>query len=623
MPEIKPSQRDFTPLVIIFLAAFLLRISYWIFLKNNYFFYEHPGGDVLYYQQWARDIARGDWLGSETFWGLPLYPYFLAVLERWSLGNVFFIRLAHLFLGSLNCVLVYLIARRLFKKEAALLSGFLTAASFTLIHYDWLMVPVPLLIFCGLMIILAFLNKDKIKTWQAWGTVGLLVGITALGDGKILIFVVLALICLFWKERPAAGRQGRASPAAGKKIVKVFLPLILGVFIVLGLTGLRNKIVGGDWIWVSAQNGLSFYIGNNPKATGVFENPDFIRPTHGGQDEDQVIAAEALAKRKLSPAQVVQFWRGQAFAFIKNDPFNWLRLLVRKVKLFFTDTEYAYDIDMLLQRDWKRYLDINPLPLVFPLALMGIILARRNRPTGSLRPKAPCGEEETDYINIMILSQALFTLIFFLTDRHRATILPVLIIYESCALVWLVGQARLKRIKPVLATVGLLIVFAVIFQPQNMAQGDIAFYRATKSGAVYERRKDFVKAREQYALALELRPEDTNAMYNLGNTCAATGELALAQGYYEKILALNPEHVDALFNLGFVLREEGADAQSFAILQRLIQLQPNSPDVLFQAGQIAFNLGDCASAKNYFEQLIQIKPDFTQDLHAMMDSCRP
>ena len=341
------------------------------------------------------------------------------------------------------------------------------------------------------------------------------------------------------------------------------------------------------------------------------ENPDFIRPTHGGQDEDQVIAAEALAKRKLSPAQVVQFWRGQAFSFIKNDPAGYLRLLARKFKLFFTDTEYAYDIDMLLQRDWKRYLDINPFALVTPLALLGMVLCAR------------AGIKETAYINTMILSQLIFTLIFFLTDRHRATVLPFLIIYESCALVWLVGQARLKRIKPVLATVGLLIVFAMIFRPQNMAQAQLAFYRATKSGTVYERKKDFAQARAQYLRALELRPGDTNAMYNLGNTCAATGELALARGYYEKILSLNPEHVDALFNLGFVLREEGADAQSFAILQRLIHLQPNSPDVLFQAGQIAFKLGDCASAKNYFEKLIQIKPDFTQDLRAMLDSCRP
>ena len=92
---------------------------------------------------------------------------------------------------------------------------------------------------------------------------------------------------------------------------------------------------------------------------------------------------------------------------------------------------------MLLQRDWKRYLDINPFPLVFPLASMGVVLARRDRPIGSgvaargslqgrnlwLR-----GEEETDYMNNKVLSQLIFTLIFFLTDRHRATIPLFLII---------------------------------------------------------------------------------------------------------------------------------------------------------------------------------------------------
>ncbi len=598
----KPPLSNFTPLVVIFFIAFLLRVFYWIFLKNNYFFYEHPAGDVLYYQQWAKDIAAGNWLGTETFWGLPLYPYFLAVLERWSLGNVFFIRLAHIFLGSLNCVLVYLIARQLFSKDVAFLSGILSAASFTLIHYDWLMVPVPLLIFLSLMIVLSFLNIAKIKTWWGWGLLGLLIGIAALGDGKILIFAALALGYMFWKARPVKR----------EKAVKIFLPLVLGVFLVVGLTGLRNKVVGGDWIWISAQNGLSLYVGNNLNATGVFENPDFIRPTHGGQDADQVIAAEAAAKRKLSPAQVVKFWRGQAFAFIQNDPAGYLWLLARKFKLFFTDTEYAYDIDMLLQREWKRYLDINPFLLVFPLALLGIVLARRNR----LR-------KETDHINILLLSQLIFTLIFFLTDRHRATILPFLIIYESYALVWLIEQARAKRFKPALATVAVLFAFTLIFPPQNMAQAQHAFYRATKSGSVYERRKDFLKAREQYQRALELRPGDTNAMYNFGNTYALTGEWALARGFYEKVLSLNPEHVDALFNLGFVLREEGATAQSLAAFQRLVQLQPGAPDALFQAGELALKLGDCASARNYFEKMIQIKPHFDQDLQAMLDSCHP
>ncbi len=618
-PDPSPLE-NYVPLIFIFFTAFLLRILYWILLKNNYLFYDHPGGDVLYYQQWAKEIARGNWVGSETFWGLPLYPYFLAVLERWSVGNLFFIRLAHIFLGSLNCVLVYLIARRIFSKEVALLSGSLTAVSFTSIHYDWLVLPVPLLIFLALVIVLAFSNHDKITTWHGWGCLGLLIGITALGDGKILIFALLTISYLLVQDRPLTR----------DKALKTLLPMMVGIMLVLGLTGLRNKLVGGDWIWTSAQSGLSFYVGNNPKATGVFENPDFIRPTHGGQDEDQVIAAETLAKRKLTPAQVVWFWRGQGFAFIKNDPLDYLRLLARKFRLFFTETEYAYDIDLLLQRDWKQRFDVNPFLLICPLAFLGIILTRRNRPRGSSR-REPLGlreeplglRKETDYINIMIASQLVFTLIFFLTDRHRATILPFLIIYESYTFLWFIGQLRLKRFNPVWMMMGLLIVFVALFPPRSMSEKEFAFYRFIKTAAVYERKEDFANAREQYFQALRLRPSDTNAMYNLANTYALTGQWALARDHYEKILALDPRHVDALYNLGFVQQKEGAYARSFTTFERLLELQPNSPDALFQAGGLARRLGDCASSKIYFKHLIQIKPNLSPDLQAMIDSCHP
>lgn len=592
--------KNITPLIVIFLAAFLFRILYWIFLKNNYSFYEHPGGDVLYYQQWAKDIARGNWLGSATFWGLPLYPYFLAVLERLSLGNLFLVRLAHIFLGSLNCVLAYVVARKLFSKEVAFLSGFLMAASFSLIHYDWLMMPVPLLVFLSLTIVLSFLNTDKIKTRHEWGMLGLLIGITALGDGKLLIFVALTLLYSFLKDQRLV--LARMS--------KTFLPMMIGIIFILGIAGMRNKVVGGDWVWISAQNGLSFYVGNNPKATGVFENPDFIRPTHGGQDADQVIAAEVIAKRKLTPAQVGRFWRNQAFTFIKNNPLDYLRLLGRKFRLFFTETEYAYDLDMVLQRDWKRRVDINPFGVICPLALVGMVMARaRGR--------------ETAHVNIMILSQLMFTLVFFLTDRHRVIILPFLIIYESYALFGLAGQVHLRRLKPVAAAVGLILVFMAFLGPQAMPARDVAFYRLIKSAAVFERKKDFARAQEQYSLALALRPDDTNAMYNLANIHAMTGRWASARDYYEKVLSLNPYHIDALHNLGFVQEKEGADRQSFATFRRLLQLEPDAPDVLFQLGQIAQRTGDCASAQTYFEHLIQLKPNFARELRLMMDSCHP
>ena len=63
----------------VFLLALALRLLFDLFLKKNYFFYNHPSSDVTYYQDWARDIIRGDQSRHLVFWGLPLYPYFLEI----------------------------------------------------------------------------------------------------------------------------------------------------------------------------------------------------------------------------------------------------------------------------------------------------------------------------------------------------------------------------------------------------------------------------------------------------------------------------------------------------------------------------------------------------------------
>ena len=74
--------------MFIFGLALLLRIGYVLALKKYYFFYGHPSSDVTYYLDWANEILHGSWLGTKTFYGLPLFPYFLAVLRGLSLGNV-------------------------------------------------------------------------------------------------------------------------------------------------------------------------------------------------------------------------------------------------------------------------------------------------------------------------------------------------------------------------------------------------------------------------------------------------------------------------------------------------------------------------------------------------------
>ena len=92
-------KREIFFIVFIFILALFLRIAYLSFLSEHYFFFDHPGSDVPYYQQWAHEIIQDNWIGHQIFYGMPLYPYFLAILKCLTLGNPFLIRIAHLILG--------------------------------------------------------------------------------------------------------------------------------------------------------------------------------------------------------------------------------------------------------------------------------------------------------------------------------------------------------------------------------------------------------------------------------------------------------------------------------------------------------------------------------------------
>ena len=96
-------------IIVIFAAAFSLRLLYLIQIQSIPLFY-HLAGDGRTYDEWAQRIAAGDWLGSGVFYQAPLYPYFLGALQITFGHNLWAIRIVQVLLGSLSCVLIYLAA---------------------------------------------------------------------------------------------------------------------------------------------------------------------------------------------------------------------------------------------------------------------------------------------------------------------------------------------------------------------------------------------------------------------------------------------------------------------------------------------------------------------------------
>src|SRR5262245_44634310 len=91
--------------VVIFVVAFAVRLlNLWQIRHSPYF--TVLMGDARGYDEWAQQIANGDWLGHDVFYQAPLYPYFLGFLYRVAGRSLPVVRVCQAAIGSLACVLL-------------------------------------------------------------------------------------------------------------------------------------------------------------------------------------------------------------------------------------------------------------------------------------------------------------------------------------------------------------------------------------------------------------------------------------------------------------------------------------------------------------------------------------
>ena len=95
-------------------------------------------GDGVVYDDWARALAAGDWLGQGIFYQAPLYPYFLGVLYAVFGHNLLAVRIVQCILGALACALLGAAGSRLFCRTIGVFSGILLAVYPTAFFADGL-----------------------------------------------------------------------------------------------------------------------------------------------------------------------------------------------------------------------------------------------------------------------------------------------------------------------------------------------------------------------------------------------------------------------------------------------------------------------------------------------------
>ncbi|MBI3008953.1 MAG: glycosyltransferase family 39 protein, partial [Candidatus Omnitrophica bacterium] len=320
------------PLLII---AFLLRLLYIHELHLSPFSNPATSGlDVSIYDTQAQAISKG-MSEDEVFYAMPLYPYLVGFIYFLFGHNLYIVRFFQIVIGTLNLFLIYIIGKKIFNKngtsgwaDRALLALVLSCLYGVFIFYEGLLVPTTLLLFLDLIAIVLLINDNLTK-----GRVfiaGLLIGLGSLCQGSNILFglslFIWFLIIFKFNRRKVIVHSALFCAA----MLAVILPVTV-----------RNFLVGGDLVPITAHGGINFYIGNNPDATGTFNPPDGMSSDAEGLLMDSKRMAEEAMGEKLKPSQVSRFWYSKGLEFIRKEPVKYLSLLCRKALLFLNGKEVS------------------------------------------------------------------------------------------------------------------------------------------------------------------------------------------------------------------------------------------------------------------------------------------
>ena len=584
----------------VFVLALVLRLVALGQYESAHPLADRPVIDEASYEEWAVEIAAGDWLGDEIFFQEPLYPYAMAVVHAVAPGELearrHTVRVVQCVLGALTAVLVALLAGCLFGRDAGLFAGLVFALYRPGIWFPSLLLKpnlfVPLL--CGLCLVL--LRTRRTDRVAMWWLVGLLAALGSLLRGNMLVLLPCFVL---WPVARAVFEQGNRKRALGSA-----LAVVVGIVCVLLPVALRNQAVGGQLVLTTSGAGTNLYGGNNvDNPYGIATEFDWVRGIPPYEADDWRHEAERRLGRELDPTEVSGYWRDEVFASIAADPLLHARIFWNKLRL----TLGGYEVPDNHFIEWDaRWVPLvaAPLPgfaLGGGLGLAGLVafLILRAR-----RVEAGPDERTAAALELAcVFALYLATIVLTVTSaRVRLALVPLLLPFAG----WFVLRARSLFADPrgrLAAVVGVVIAAALVFVPVlpaskraedfderdfNLAGGwiDAASHldeAETLLRGLAAKHPDSARVQRRLSHVEYLRARDLIARHS-GDTAALLEVQARVEAALERLFRIvehsNPrESFRAAALAGFILQEQAQWEHAARLYRRALEFDPGDGDL--------------------------------------------
>jgi 4-amino-4-deoxy-L-arabinose transferase-like glycosyltransferase len=444
-PRDAPSDRRWLGALFVVLAALVVRTLYFIQFARSPLLVR-LGPDDLYYLNWAKRIAAGDWLGNQVFEQGPLYPYLLGALFS-RLGEVAgVVYLLQLLSGVLMCLLIFDTGRRLFDLHGGIAAGLLAALYGPFVFYECMVMKSFLSPLLTAVMLWAAIRDRDVRQLRGLCLAGIAVGLAALvQENHILLLAPLAV--WIWQQSPGES-------AWPKRAVRVATVLAAAALCIAPVTW-RNWVVGHELVLVTAGGGEVFYMAHGPQARPFYNPPDFVVAAPGEEHEDFRREARRRTGQDMTRGEASRYWFGEGLRAIAADPLRSLKLTAQKAAVLFGDYDVPDSQSYAATREFVTILKWLPsFGWIGGLAVVGMFLSLASW----RRHWLPLGVV------------AAFTLSILLTynfGRMRLGMMPAMLLLAGYAAVW-IGRALARaelRWRGCAAALAACIVSLAMFYP--------------------------------------------------------------------------------------------------------------------------------------------------------------
>jgi len=549
--------------------------------------------DTEKYQEIALYILKGNFTHPSSIYLNPLYPFFLSLIYLIAGRSHLAVVIVQGIIDALSCGLIYYIASTLFNKRAGIIAALIYACYGLAIFYSGILLAPTIVIFFTLLFIASLLIAKKKSKIPIFFISGVFLGIVALATPNVTLFLFFLPLWWFTVLKRTLGVRNS---------ILGFLLLLVGFLLVLSPMITRNYLIEKR-LFYSILGGLSFYIGNNEKATGYFMSPYGVSITPVDQVKTSIRYAEKELGKMLNPSEASHYWFTKGLKFIKDNPLDALFLYLKKCALFWRKEEIPLNINYPFFS--KAFAPIFKLPfisfgIIAPLALLGIFLSMRRKDDALL-------------VTLFILSSVVSGVLFFVSDRYRLPVVPFLIVYSSYTICCFVEMTREKETKRIIRAAAMLIVlFAAINLPIDYLKTAPSSISYNNLGRIYNKQGSFDKAFVALKRALSIDPSFVEAHCNLGNTYFLQGLIDQAIEEYKNAAKIQPHYTLAHYNLGIAYNEKGLLEDAVTEYKQALAIDPNYPEAHNNLGLVYEKKGLVDEAISEYEKAVAINPNLEQ-----------